>query len=365
VRVGLDARPALYTASGIGTYVRELVPALARAFPGDRFEGYAHRLRRRRARLDRPAWPANARLHDRPIPATAVRVLAHVGLGAERLLGGVDLLHLTDYVDLPARRAPLVATLHDVLFATLPDSYTPIMRANLDAFTRRTLARARHVIVPSARVKTDLVERFDADAVRVHVVPHGTPAACGAAPCTQVAPRAPYVLALGTLEPRKNLPRLLAALDLVRARGLDVGAVVAGGRGWLDEPIVAAVAARPWVTPVGPVGRAEVARLLSGAAALAYPSLGEGFGLPVLEGFAAGVPVLVGAGTACADLAGDAALAADPRDVEALAHALERLLSDTALRRDLVRRGREVAAAHTWELAARATYAVYERALSA
>ena len=105
--------------------------------------------------------------------------------------------------------------------------------------------------------------------------------------------------------------------------------------------------------------------LLAGAAALAYPSLGEGFGLPVLEGCAAGVPVLVGAGTACSDLAGDAALAADPWDVAALAGALERLLTDAPLRAGLVERGRALAALHTWERTARATRACYERALAA
>lgn len=362
MRVGLDARPALYTASGIGTYVRELVPALARAFPDDRFEGYAHRFRRRAERLARPDWPANARLHDRPWPASAVRALARVGLGAERLLGGVDLLHETDYVNLPGSGStPIVVTVHDVLFETLPECYTPVMRANLRAFTAHAVARARALIVPGERVRRDLAERFSADPSRVHVVPHGTPPLPSAEPDPTLPP---YVLALGTLEPRKNLVRLLEALDRVRARGHDVGLIVAGGRGWLDEPVLAALAQRPWARHLGAVGRARAAQLLQGAEVLAYPSLGEGFGLPVLEAFAALTPVLVGADTACADLAGDAALAADPRDVEALAHGLERLLTERDLRERLVARGREVAAAHTWERTARLTHGVYERALA-
>jgi len=365
VRIGIDARPALYSRSGIGTYVRELVAALATTFPGDTIEGYGHRLRRRSTRLPPPRWPANARLHDRPWPATFSAVLARWGFGVDRLLGGVDVLHATDYVAFPSERTPWVATIHDVLFETLPECYTEKMRHGLRFTTAAAVKRARRLIVPCERVKRDLVRFFPAEPARVHVVPHGTPRMPPEPPAPSAAVTGRYVLALGTLEPRKNLVRLLEALERVREVEGDVRLVVVGARGWLDEPILAVLAARPWVEHLGAVGPQELAALLRGASVLAYPSLGEGFGLPVLESFAAGVPVLVGADTACSDLAGDAALAVDPRDVEALSAGLLRLLREPPLRAALVERGRAVAAAHTWERTARLTRAVYEQALKA
>lgn len=365
MRIGIDARPALYSRSGIGTYVRELVPALARAFPADQIEGYGHRLRRRSTRLAVEAWPANARLHDRPWPASLSAMLARWGFGVDRLLGGVDLLHATDYVAFPSERTPLVATLHDVLFETLPECYTEKMREGLRFTTNAAVQRARRLIVPCERVKQDLVRHFPADPARVDVVPHGTPRLPPAPPQPPGAVAGRYVLALGTLEPRKNLVRLLEALERVRQVEADVRVVVVGARGWLDEPILAAIAARPWVAHVGAVEPEALGALLRGASVLAYPSLGEGFGLPVLEGFAAGVPLIVGADTACADLAGEAALAVDARDVESLAQGVLLLLHDERLRAALIERGHVVAAAHTWERTARLTHDVYERALEA
>jgi glycosyltransferase involved in cell wall biosynthesis len=361
VRIGIDARPALYGRSGIGVYVRELVGALARANERDHIAAYAYRWRGRAQRSAPPAWPANARLHDGPLPATAVRWLTPLGLGMERWLGGVDVMHATDYVVLPRLRRPLVATIHDVLFEALPDCYTPLMNECLRRATRDLVARAREVIVPAERVRAEVVRHYGADPAHVHVVPHGTPQLPPARPVVDLGR---YVLAVGTLEPRKNLVRLLEALDRVRAGGVNVGAVVVGAGGWLHEPILAAIGSRPWVRHEPEADRTRIAALLRGAALLAYPSLGEGFGLPVLEGFAAEVPVLVGADTTAADVGGAGVLAVDPRDVDALASGVARLLGDDALRTGLVARGREVAAEHTWERTARLTRGVYERALA-
>jgi glycosyltransferase involved in cell wall biosynthesis len=360
VRVGIDLRPALYGRGGIGQYARWIALALARAYPGERFAWYGHRLRERAARRPLGEIPANVTLHERRWPSMATEALARLGYGADRLLGGVDVLHWTDYVPLRSTHAAVVATVHDVLWTTLPECYAPGMTWALGAFLKRADREAARFLVPSERTRSDLAERCGVALERIDVAEHGTPPLPEAQGAREYGP---YVLALGTLEPRKNHARLIAAMELVRARGHDVRLVIVGARGWLDEPILEAVSARSWVVWEGAVDEVRKAALLRGARALAYPSLGEGFGLPVLEGFAAGVPVLVGADTACSDLAGDAALAPDPRDVEALAAALARLVVDEPLRAALVERGRRVAAAHTWEGAARATYACYERAV--
>ena len=361
MRVGIDLRPALYGRGGIGQYARWIALALARTFARDRFAWYGHRLRERDARRPVGEIPTNVTLHERRWPSMATEALARLGYGADRLLGGVDVLHWTDYVPLRSTRAPVVATVHDVLWTTLPECYAPGMTWALGAFLRRADREAARFVVPSERTKRDLAQRCGIAAERVDVAVHGTPLLPEARAARE---HGAYVLGLGTLEPRKNHLRLLQAMDLVRARGSDLRLVLVGARGWLDEPVLEAIAARPWVTWEGPVDEVRKAALLRGAQVLAYPSLGEGFGLPVLEGFAAGVPVLVGADTACSDLGGDAALAADPRDVEALAAALARLTEDEPLRTSLVERGRRVAAAHTWERAARATHACYEKAIA-
>jgi glycosyltransferase involved in cell wall biosynthesis len=340
--------------------VRELVAALGAAFPDDRLELYAHRFRGNGAAATPPALPPNARLHARRIPWRVQEVLGRLGFGADRMLGGADVLHATDYVTLPASRVPLVATIHDLLFEDLPECYTPAMRRGLRWTTRRLLRSARRVLVPSERTREALLRTHGGDPGRVDVVPHGARPLPGAAPARE---HGAYVLFVGTLEPRKNVPRLLEAHDLAVARVGAFRLVVAGARGWDDEGTMAAMARRPLVAYEGPVGPERLSALYGGALAVAYPSLGEGFGLPVLEAMAAGKPVLVGADTACSDLAGDAGVAADPTDVEALADALAFLVADEALRARLGARGRERAQAYTWERAARATRACYERAI--
>jgi glycosyltransferase involved in cell wall biosynthesis len=359
VRVGIDLRPALYGRGGIGQYARWIALALARAYPHERFAWYGHRLRERATRRPLGEIPTNVTLHERRWPSMATEALARLGHGADRLLGGVDVLHWTDYVPLRATHAAVVATVHDVLWTSLPECYAPGMTWALGAFLKRADREAARFLVPSERTRSDLAEHGGIALERIDVAEHGTPPLPEAQGAREYGP---YVLSVGTLEPRKNHARLVEAVELVRARGHDVKLVLAGARGWLDEPILKAVSARSWVVWEGAVDEVRKAALLRGARVLAYPSLGEGFGLPVLEGFAAGVPVLVGADTACSDLAGDAALAPDPRDVEALAAALARLLVDEPQRATLVERGRRVAAAHTWEGAARATYACYEKA---
>ena len=364
MRVGLDWRPATGGRGGIPVYVRALADAYARRFPDDRLLLYAHRLRPRRG-----TPPAAARLHAAPLPSRAADVLARLGVGADRLLGGCDVLHLTDYAFLRPTRAALVVTVHDVLFHELPRCYTPGMRRGLSTFVRRAVRAATRLVVPSARTKIALVERFGAREERVDVVPLAPrpfPAtgsarlpASGPAP----APR-PYVLSVGTLEPRKNHLRLLAAHRAALAAGADVDLVVAGARGWLDDAVVAALAAAPRVRWEPSPDDARLAALLAGATALAYPSLGEGFGLPVVEAMAAGVPVLTSAGTACAEVAAGAAALCDPYDVDALADGLRRLVGDADLRRDLAARGRARAAALSWEATAEGTRAAYARAVA-
>ena len=364
MRIGIDYRPGLYGRGGIAIYVRELVAAWAAAHPDDQLRLYGHQMRRRviRTPTDGAGPPPAADLRAGRLPSRALSWLMKVGVGADTLLGGVDVLHWTDYTTLPSRSAPVVATIHDCLFEELADCYTPGMRAGLRRTTSRIVARAAQLIVPSQRTRDALLQHFDAASDRVHIVPHGP------RHLPEVEPEQrdrPFALCVGTLEPRKNQLRLIRAFR--RALG-DAGRaelVLVGSRGWLDEDILAAIEQAPtgsvtWLDAVGP---SRLAGLYAGARAVAYPSLGEGFGLPALEALHAGKPLLVGTDTACADLVDGAAIVVDPRSEDALADGLLRLMDDDTLRGQLRQRARDVAARYTWESTARATRAVYQHAV--
>jgi glycosyltransferase involved in cell wall biosynthesis len=357
MRIGIDHRPALDGRGGIAVYVRELVAALARAHPEDRLELYAHRLRR--PRHVEPAAPAhNVRLHRSRMPAPALALVARAGLGADRLLGSVDVVHQTDFVALRTSTAPLVATVHDVLFESLPHCYTPGMRRRLAAVVRWTARAARRIVVPAPRTAHALIERFGVPRSSIDVVPHGPRTLPSAPPATELGD---YVLAVGQTGPRKNLPRLVRAMRRADQGG-DVRLVVVGAGGWMHREIREALTGAAFVHHEGAVDDERLGALYGGALCLAYPSLGEGFGLPVLEAMARGLPVLVGAGTTCADLAGEAGLAVDPLDEEAMGDGLTRLLADEGLRALLGAAGRARAAAYSWARTARETRAVYARA---
>ena len=327
--------------------------------PEDELTLWGHRFRTANRRDGKA--PAGARLAEGRLPSRAQEVLGRVGFGPDTLAGGVDLAHLTDYVNLPLdpRRLRVVATIHDVLFRELPRCYTRDMRRGLEAVTTRLVRRAARLIVPSSRARTALLEHYDVTPDRIDVIPHGVTGLPDAKPAREYG--TDYLLFVGTLEPRKNLARLLEAHARLATR---VPLVVVGARGWLDDDLVDALGTRAQVHWEGAVDDARLAALYRGARLLAYPSLGEGFGLPVLEAMAIGLPVVVGRATAPADVAADAGLAVDPHDVDAIAGALTRLLDDPVLARTLGERGRRRAADFTWERAARSTRVTYERALS-
>ncbi len=169
-----------------------------------------------------------------------------------------------------------------------------------------------------------------------------------------------FLLAVGTIEPRKNYPRLLAAYRLLRARGLAPPLIVVGRVGWAYGRALDELRAEPGVRLLQAVDDAVLRGLYRAAGALAFPSLHEGFGLPLLEAMAEGLPTLAGRAGALPELAGDAALLVDPLDVEAIAHGLERVLGDTALRARFREAGPRRAARYTWEGAAAATLEVLD-----
>lgn len=280
----------------------------------------------------------------------------------EHATGDVDVVHATTSATPPSPRAPLVVTIHDLAFVASPASFTRHGRR----FFRRgtTLARrhARVVVVPS---EATAAECRDAgfDAARIRVVPWGhdaTPATPDDVARVRRTYRLPerYVLFVGTVEPRKNLVRLVRAWR--RGVGPEVPLVVAGPAGWGE-----AAPAGDGIVPIGFVPDDDRDALYAGAAAVAYPSLREGYGLPVLEAMAQGAPVLTSSTTATAEVAGDAAVLVDPLDEAAIAEGLATLVGDPGTAAKLGQRGRDRAAELTWERCAAGYVAAYEEAQGA
>lgn len=284
------------------------------------------------------------------------------------------LLHGTVAITPVVSPCPTVVTVHDLSFLRFPQAFPRLQRLYLRTQAGRSARAARRVIAVSRATKEDVVRLLHVPADRVDVVYNGVDEAFGPAPQAQVEafrrarglpPRA--ILHLGTLEPRKNLVRLVQAFDLVRRRGhQDVALILAGGKGWDYTAIfqeVARLGLEAAVLFPGYVPDAELPWWYRSAAVFAYPSLMEGFGLPVLEAMACGAPVVTSSASSLPEVAGDAASLVDPTSVDGLAAALAELLDNAELAQERRERGLQQAARFSWRRTAQETAAVYRRSL--
>jgi glycosyltransferase involved in cell wall biosynthesis len=303
----------------------------------------------------RLAWPG--RLLTR-----AWVTLRRPALPAE-LLERLDLVHATSAAVPPVRGRPLVATVHDLAFRHYPEAYPAAGRRYHDRSARIVAGEAARVLVPSESTARDLAELYGVDRGRVTITPLGVevsdePDHAGARRLLgELGVRGPFLLAVGTLEPRKNLPRLLAAFGEVTDELPDHWLVVVGPVGW--GPRLRPTWDSVRVKLAGRVGDRLLHALYQAADGLAYPSLYEGFGLPVLEAMANGTPVLTSDCSSLPEVAGGAALLVDPLDRSAIAAGLVRLAGDTTLRDRLTEAGRRRAAGFSWRATAAATWATY------
>ncbi|GAA2726086.1 glycosyl transferase [Cellulomonas aerilata] len=344
---------------GSGVYIEELLAELATGAHGVDVTGLA--ARHAGPPPAQPLPPGLAVRHA-PLPRTVLyESWQRVGHPrAEAVAGPLDVVHATTWAVPPTRR-PLVVTVHDVAFLHDPTHFT----ARGNAWFRRALERTRRsadaVIVPSQATADDCLA-VGLDAARVHVVPHGSrPVPRTAAQVADFRDRTglgrPYVLWCGTIEPRKNLPVLLRAFASVADRRPDLDLVLVGPAGWGEVPGHPAGLAPDRVRVLGRLSREDLHSAYAGAAAFCFPSVREGFGLPVLEAMQHGLPVVTSAGTACAEVAGGAALLVDPASPADLADALVEATGPAAP--DLARRSAERAADFSWRRSAATTADVY------
>ncbi len=342
MRIALDATYSVgRNLSGVGVYSREILFGLARSHPTENFQ-FCYRAHR------------FLRSFSQPVPRNASRSILR---GAPE----ADLFHaLNQRVDARARRT--VATFHD-LFVISGEYSTPEFRARFAEQARQAAERSDVLIAVSHFTGSQLTEVLGVEASRVRVIPHGVrvPAADPSG-----SHRQNLVLFVGAIQRRKNIARLVRAFESMPASWRLALAGAADGFGAAVE--LQAIENSPRkkdIEVLGYVSAKELEALYRRARIFAFPSLDEGFGMPVLEAMANSVPVITSTRSALPEVAGDAALLVNPEDPEEIAAALNRLASDDGLREDLERRGRERASQFTWDSALRKTWNVYEELIGA
>ncbi len=313
-----------------------------------------------------PPWVPPIPVRALPLPRLALYEAWHLlrRPAVQRATGPVDLVHATG-VAVPPHSAPLVVTVHDLAYLHDPSQFTAKGRRFFDQALGLVRRDADLVLCSSEATLADCVAA-GLPSRRLRLVPLGVrPVQVDPGEVTTTLARygleRPFVLSVGTLEPRKNLPTLIEAF--ARIARTDVDLVLVGATGWhteIDE-LVRPLGTRARV--LGFLPNTDRDALYAGAAVFCYPSLFEGFGLPVLEAMAAGTPVVTSSGTATAEAAGDAGLLVDPRDVGAISAALDRVLGSEALASELAGAGRERAASFTWSRTAALTAEAYRELL--
>jgi glycosyltransferase involved in cell wall biosynthesis len=365
----LDISAAVHRRAGLGRYAESLTRALVAAHP-DRYALFYNRER------GIELLPGLEHVLTRTVALgyKPWRMLVWLGqlarVGFDNLLPGAGLFHATEHLLLPLRSIPTVLTVHDLIFHHLPAHHKPLNRWYLNLTMPLYCRRATHVIAVSECTRRDLTAAYgippekatviyEAAAPRFRVQP---PEAVAAVRARYGLPDR-YLLFVGTIEPRKNLSRLLAAFETIHADGLSDGLVIVGKRGWLYGDFFARLEkslVQDAVLCPGYVPDEDLPAVYAGAQGLVFPSLYEGFGLPVLEAMACGTPVVASNASSIPEVGGDATLYFDPLDVEAMVEVIRRLLRDADLQDHMRVRGLAQATGFSWELTATATKSVYD-----
>ena len=352
---------------GIGTYVRNLVPALAREDPALEIELFHSRFPSRELP---ERWLGDFRVEE--LPASARSLYPRWDLTGRpplpMTLRSNDVVHATNPAAIPpaAPGQRLVVTVHDLAFERFPAAFPRRWRTLYKIGLRAAVRRADAILTPSRSTAEDILSRTKLDPERLHVVPLAESLEQGALDPGDVLPRlkirAPYVLFVGTLEPRKNLVRLVRAYRRVAATGVPHALVIVGPLGWRTNALMHEIALYGLgdIVLTGPLSTEDLDAVYRAADVFVYPSLHEGFGLPVLEAMSRGIPTVASNTSSLPEVAGDAAVGVDPRSVREIASAIELVLTDPDLAERLAARGRARAERFSWGETARLTLQVYE-----
>jgi glycosyltransferase involved in cell wall biosynthesis len=398
MHIAFDYTTGIYPGAGIARYTRSLVGALARRDDANSYSlFYAARGLPRpnpeTAQADQ-LFAQHPNFRGVPVPFSVRQMFAlwqrlRVPLPVDFFTGRCDIVHSPDFVSPPHRSGADIITVHDLSFLVVPECAEPKLAAFLSRSVPAAVQRADRIIAVSHQSKRDLVRLLGTPESKVVVVHNGVDerfrrtmdesspsahrwtmdgeAATGLREKLSLPTR--FILHVGTLEPRKNLKRLVEAYGLLisAAHGShrEVGLVLAGRKGWLYEPIVEAAEKvnrnGGQVVFVDYVDDADLPLLYNMAEVFAYPSLYEGFGLPVAEAMACGTPTLVSTDGALSEVVGDAALPVEAQSTDIIASGLQSLIEDEGLRARLAEAGPRQVAHFTWEAAAEKVLEVYRQ----
>jgi glycosyltransferase involved in cell wall biosynthesis len=370
VHIAIDAHSVGTQLAGNETYAANLIEALAGIDQANEYTLFVTR----RTAIDRFAnrWP-NFKVKQTFPHTPLVRIPLTLSTALRRR--HVDVLHV-QYTAPPFAPCPVVATIHDLSFEHLPETFNRRSRAQLQLTVRHTARRAKQILTLSEFSRDDIVKTYNVDPARVFVTPAAAPPRF--APVTNSTElrrvrttygiERDYILSLGSIQPRKNLERLMNAYASLRRHRPELKLpqlVLAGKRGWLDKEIFRAAGESELKQDIlftGYVPEDDLPALFSGALCFAYPSYFEGFGLPVLEAMQCGTPVIAGNRTSLPEVVGEAGILVDPFSEAEIAQALAKIIEGPGYRDELRVKGIARAKLFDWKRTAQLTLEAYQRA---
>jgi glycosyltransferase involved in cell wall biosynthesis len=367
-RIGIDFTSASRERAGIGRYARELVHALSRV---DQINAYVLFVPRdAHNELLQFAWSPNFKIVRAPLTERYLAALWHrarVPLPIETFIGRIDVFYSPDFLLPPTLAQRKLLTIHDLSYVRVPECFPAPLLNYLNRAVPPSVARADLILADAASTQRDLIDVYGVPPDKIKVLYSGVDPRFrpdvseeSKARVRNLTGDKPYVLSVSTIQPRKNYVRLIEAFAKiifdVQFSICDLQLVIAGARGWMFKKVFETVhrlGLQDRVLFPQFVADDDLPALYAGATLFVYPSLYEGFGLPVVEAMACGAPVVSSNASSLPEVGGDAVRYFDPRDVDAMAETMRSALSDKALRNDLRTRGIAQAKKFSWDMAAR------------
>ncbi len=372
MRIGIDVRPVLNKRTGVGNYVFNLIQSLAKLKANEEFLLFSNSFKEP-FDIEELKGLQNCAINHHRFPNAIMNPLWNRFGGSlmKTLTHGANILHFTGQIPKNPGKLPSVATVHDLFNVKFPESVAPEFRVNPKSLAR-SLKKIKKIIAVSDFTKNDLINFLGTPGEKIEVAPHGIETnlflshegknKLNAQDNKHFNIPGDYIFCVGTLEPRKNYLKTLEAFKIVLKSHPNQKLVIAGGNGWESDKIhqkAKTLQIENSVNFLGYIESSDLPALYKGASAFIFPSIYEGFGLPILEALSFNVPIAISNIASLPEIAGEAALTFDPEEPEEIAKQTIRLLEDSALRENLIRLGIDRISKFTWEKTATKTLEVY------